>query len=77
MDGQLYIAAMTRTHHFCRGWRRIVDTNRDLLNSPIAGDDSGSNDLGAPNFDGSVTNLPLVWLRQRGGDDKGRYQDLD
>jgi sulfatase modifying factor 1 len=58
MDGQLYIAAHDADPSLLSlvGEESWIPTGI-FLNSPIAGDDSGSNDLGAPNFDGSVTNF--------------------
>ena len=57
MDGQLYIHACNNdpTLLTAAGEGSWIATGI-FLNSPIAGDDLGANDLGAPNFDSVVTN---------------------
>ena len=57
MDGQIYIHAYDNdpTLLTAAGEGSWIATGI-FLNSPVAGDDLGSNDLGAPNFASSVTN---------------------
>ena len=57
MDGQIYIHAYDNdpTLLTAAGEGSWIATGI-YLNSPVAGDDLGSNDLGAPNFASSVTN---------------------
>jgi hypothetical protein len=57
MDGQLYIAAYDADPAlFSTGGEASWIATGIYLNSPVAGDDSGSSDLGAPNFDSVITN---------------------
>lgn len=57
MDGQLYIAAHDADPAlFSTAGEASWIATGIYLNSPVAGDDSGISDLGAPNFDSAVTN---------------------
>jgi len=57
MDGQLYIAAHDADPSlFSAAGEASWIATGIFLNAPSAGDDSGASDLGAPNFDASVTN---------------------
>jgi len=79
MDGQLYIHAVDNdpTLLTAAGEGSWIATGI-FLNSPVAGDDLGANDLGAPNFDSVVTHYTAsVTLPRTIAEIQADTRDLD